>query len=1005
VQKSINVSASSASQNELNNAMKALQRQFKRELSLNTSPPDSDREQCGEMLSALLFIAAIKHLEAAGALAQLMGSSYARIGLSPSTKKNDDYTALARELHQQLKDFSPQALDYVLPCPTSLGVEKALALLHGFPSQSLWCDASCIASVQQVYSMTFRQLALDEIQVANKVFALDALVAFTQIYTPHWVTDFLLTNTLLPLVKSEKKLAILNLSRFDLWKINECQSSVEQQNIENLQVLDPACGAGNFLLSAYDLLKTLYSGMGESPEHFIPHILNEQIYGVDIDDIGLSVCCLTLLVKKITDVPRANIRLKHILSSRFLPASRDIELLGSISPRWANISNHSLNRKYDVVVTNPPYVGRRLISRELKNAIAKEYPLCRADLAAAFMEGSLRLLKRGGRLGVITQSSLLAIPSYDKFRQSLTERYRKLLAVRCGSGVFPLLSGEKADSVILIIENPNVNADRNHNAKGDPNNAHSADTCTVDSALRVDKNSSHSRELSKLVTRLNLSERTSQNGSGKGPPSPEDDSVNWQWVNHFSRAPELQAIASVKQGLATTNNARFVRFFWDVDVDDLKQKWVPYIKGAGSERWCAPTPYVVKWADNGREIKQAVRDAYPYLRGKVAWVVKNEQFYFKPGLCFSFINKSRLAVRRLPAGCIFDVASSAIFADQGKEDFLFGYLNSTFASAVMSRLNPTINVQVGDVKRLPLPDISSAKAQNIALLANQCYAVKRQLVTCLNSSFISGDGKSLLPELSDGEHVCSLMQRRYSQLASQLLAFEQEIDEEVLQWITQILALSNAEATKLRNWVNTFCDPRVEQSLFFNEKEFSRKLVHDLVGALVCDHKNEQILLLPRQVKTSESIGVDVNGNELAILCRDKARSLGLSLSLEQLRFNTVRRGVNNLARTGRGTARYLTLSLPYSGALLLFSRRAVSHFSRMDKSEKESHWRENLIRLKSCKTSMAGHVEGPSEKASDYSAAIREAEEVLHQASVSLGATIDWTTRDLITAIDQYVR
>jgi len=988
--------------------MKALQRQFKRELPVNTSAPDSAREQFGEMLSALLFVAAIKHLEAAGALTQLTGSSSARTGFSSSTKRADDYTTLARDLHQQLKEFSPQALDLVLPCPTSLGLKKALTLLEGFPFESLWCDASCIASVQQLYSMTFRQLALDEIQVANKVIALDALIAFTQIYTPNWVTDFILANTLLPLVKNEKKLEILNLSRFGAWRLNECQTSVQQQKIEDLQVFDPACGAGNFLLSAYDLLKTLFSGMSEDPGDFIPHILNEQIYGADIDDIGLSVCCLSLLVKKIIDAPRANIRLRHILSSRSLPASRDIELLGSISPRWANISDHLLNRKYDVVVTNPPYIGRRLISRELKNAIAKEYPLCRADLAAAFMEGSLRLLTHGGRLGVITQSSLLAIPSYDKFRGSIAERYHKLLAIRCGSGVFPLLSGEKADSVILIIENPNVNADPDRNFNGNLNTKSSADSCTIDSALRVDKNSSHSRELSRLVASLNLGGQRFKDGSLKVPHSHREGSVNWQWVDHFSKVPELQTIASVKQGLATTNNARFVRFFWDVDVDDLKQKWVPYVKGAGSERWCAPTPYVVKWADNGREIKQAVRDAYPYLQGKVAWVVKNEQFYFKPGLCFSFINKSRLAVRRLPAGCIFDVASSAIFADQGKEDFLFGYLNSTFASAVMSCLNPTINVQVGDVRRLPLPDISSEKAHGIARLANQCYAIKQQLVTCLNSSFISEDGKSLLPEPPDGEQVCFLMQRRYSQLASQLLAFEEQIDEEVLQWIIHILALGKAEATQLRNWVNMFCDPRVEQSLFFSEKEFSGKLVHDLVGALVSDHKSEQILLVPRQLKTYGSTGAYVNGNELAVLCSHKAISLGLSLSFEQLCLSIARRGVNDLARTGRGTSRYLTLSLPYSGALLLFSRRAISRFFRMDKSEKESHWRENLVRLKSFKTSKAGHVEETEESfeiASAYKAAIREAEELLHKASVSLGAKIDWTTRDLITAIDQCVR
>jgi hypothetical protein len=79
----------------------------------------------------------------------------------------------------------------------------------------------------------------------------------------------------------------------------------------------------------------------------------------------------------------------------------------------------------------------------------------------------------------------------------------------------------------------------------------------------------------------------------------------------------------------------------------------PMLKGGGSERWWRTISSKVRWGENGEEIKAAVAEAYPYLKGQVHWVVKNENYYFKPGLTFSFVNKHRLSVRRLTCWCNF----------------------------------------------------------------------------------------------------------------------------------------------------------------------------------------------------------------------------------------------------------------------------------------------------------------------------------------------------------------
>src|SRR5208283_3635094 len=181
-----------------------------------------------------------------------------------------------------------------------------------------------------------------------------------------------------------------------------------------------------------------------------------------------------------------------------------------------------------------------------------------------------------------------------------------------------------------------------------------------------------------------------------------------------SRLQKLADIATLKQGLATTDNARFLRYVWEVSPAEIGKRFVPYVRGDGAERWWSPLTTVVLWEGNGLAIKEAVTAAYPYLKGNYAWVVKNEEYYFRSGLTFSFVSKDRLAVRKLAAGAIFDVGSSAIFIDNcSREGALLAYLNSALATAMAHDLNPTINFQVGDLKKLVIPDFSPAEQETL----------------------------------------------------------------------------------------------------------------------------------------------------------------------------------------------------------------------------------------------------------------------------------------------------
>jgi hypothetical protein len=322
------------------------------------------------------------------------------------------------------------------------------------------------------------------------------------------------------------------------------------------------------------------------------------------------------------------------------------------------------------------------MSRQLKAALKSLYSTSYSDLCGPFLLKGLQLLKPGGKLGYITQSALLSLPSYTSVRRKLIEDNGLECAIDLGPGVFPLLNGEKADSVLLVAQRdrdktiPTTFVDLRSSANKEVDLRALSQGCSA-----VVEQPAFSRNLSRF---------------SQLPNCPFQYSAPPFLLDLLHQCPTLSKVADVRQGLATTDNKRFVKYWWEVDAQQIGKIWFPYVKGAGANRWYSSVINVVDFADNGREIKESVSRKYPYLKGKSAWVVKNEQYYFRPGLCFSFVSTDQFSVRLLPAGCIFDVAASAVFAPEDEKFFLLGYLNSVIIRTLSKLFNPTINVQVGD---------------------------------------------------------------------------------------------------------------------------------------------------------------------------------------------------------------------------------------------------------------------------------------------------------------------
>jgi hypothetical protein len=170
----------------------------------------------------------------------------------------------------------------------------------------------------------------------------------------------------------------------------------------------------------------------------------------------------------------------------------------------------------------------------------------------------------------------------------------------------------------------------------------------------------------------------------------------------FATLPKLGEISPPRQGLATTDNARFVRFWWEVPTNDT---WFPYVKSGRNRRWYESPQHRVNWRDDGAQIKQSIVERYPYLDGQWQWVAKNAQHYFKPGITYSYLTSGQFSARQLGAGAIFDVAGSSLFPDDVPT--MLAILNSSVARQLLAAINPTVNFQVGDLRELPIPSGSS----------------------------------------------------------------------------------------------------------------------------------------------------------------------------------------------------------------------------------------------------------------------------------------------------------
>lgn len=354
-----------------------------------------------------------------------------------------------------------------------------------------------------------------------------------------------------------------------------------------------------------------------------------------------------------------------------------------------------LARRYDAVVANPPYMGTRYCNPDLKAFISQNYDEEKGDLCVCFIRRGLTGISPMGRFGMVTMHSWMFLSSFAAFRLSVLRKNCIESMAHLGARAFSHISGE----VVQV----------------------SAFVCRAFDSMEfrpVFLRLVDGEEATKQETLRNGGNRfasTALSDFARLPGSPLA-----YWASHavrhaFERYERLGSQAQPRQGLASSDDGRFLRLWHEVSVqscnfsakshEDAKasgKKWFPFLKGGEYRKWYGNLQHVINWHNEGEEVVDFAASLY----GSPTRTIKNMPFYFRGGITWSLISGGAASFREFPTGCIIGHKGPGIFTDAENAGPLLLFLNSCATRRLLEVLSPTLGFEVGHLQNLPahLPD-------------------------------------------------------------------------------------------------------------------------------------------------------------------------------------------------------------------------------------------------------------------------------------------------------------
>ena len=335
----------------------------------------------------------------------------------------------------------------------------------------------------------------------------------------------------------------------------------------------------------------------------------------------------------------------------------------------------ALAQKYDVVCTNPPYMGGSGMSDKLSDFVKKNYPDSKSDLFAVFIERCGQLANLKGYQAMITQHAWMFLSSYEKLREKLMLSTTVNMA-HLGARAFDEIGGEVVQTTAFVERKAHMNGYKGTYAR------------LVGIVGENEKRDA-------FLSHQNLYVSCADNFS-KIPGMPVAYWVSEKFADVFKNEKLYKYSISPSQNV-TGNNDRFVRKFWELSNVKVggRDEWIFYAKGGGFRKWWGNLLDIVNWTPTARYI-------YQHGDGHHASQIINKDYWYRKGITWGLITSSIPSFRVMPEGATFDKGGSTIIVEREVYNYALGLLNSKVFLVVAKALNPTLNFQVKDICSLPL---------------------------------------------------------------------------------------------------------------------------------------------------------------------------------------------------------------------------------------------------------------------------------------------------------------
>lgn len=595
----------------------------------------------------------------------------------------------------------------------------------------------------------------------------DEQAAATQLFTPHWVVRYMVENSLGRIWMTLHPESRLVDEMPYYIPTPEGQTDVIPEDIHSVQdirLLDPCVGSGHIAVYAFDLFTKMYEEEGYQTREIPAEILTHNIYGIDIDRRCYQLACFALTMKArayhsryLRRPVQPNVMALQTIdhdtiastgawgSKSTLWQMEHVDTIGSllqITPeecakiqveeglfgekqRVLKQQAEYLSRKYHCVVTNPPYLGKGFCE-ELSTYLKLHYHNSKADTMVSFMERLMSFCADNGKMAMINLPSWMFLSTFEKLRKSLLDECHIDSLIHMGRGIFGIDWGavafcyckckSTAQGQFFRLHERNfqhiyyqhigqlflkVKAD--HNFKYDFTTYRDEDVASIE--VFDFKHSDCGKQ---------LFFEASQDNFEKIPGCPIGYWVSPIIQEIFTSNLALSAVCSPTQGLATADNARFLRLWFEPSYSRIgfgcenaalaarsQKKWFPHNKGGAFRKWYGNQDYLVNWENDGYEIKN-----FKDEKGKLLSRPQNLSIYFHSAISWSVICSGTLNFRYYPNGFIPNMCGMCCILDTKNDELLLlAYSNSKVVSTIVDLINPTMNLSNGVFAKVPSPFI------------------------------------------------------------------------------------------------------------------------------------------------------------------------------------------------------------------------------------------------------------------------------------------------------------